>query len=57
MIDNKTVGLFNYKTDRYLESDLTGKEPELQKQMEDRLRAVIQTYNSRMIDNDLTIRK
>lgn len=56
MIDNKPVALYNYKTDRYQGNNLIGKEPELQKLMEDRLRAVMQTYNERMLDNKLTVR-
>jgi phosphoglycerol transferase MdoB-like AlkP superfamily enzyme len=56
MIDNKPVGLYNYKKDRFLESNLLDKEPELQKQMEVKLKAIIQTYNSRLIDNNLTVR-
>ncbi len=57
MIDNKPAGFFNYKSDRYFETNLLNKEPELQKQMEDKLKAIIQTYNSRLIDNNLVIRK
>lgn len=56
MIDNKTAALFNFKTDRYQENNLVGREPELQKHMEDRLRAVMQTYNTRMLDNNLTVK-
>ena len=56
MIDNKPVGLFNYKTDRFLEKNLLSLEPVIRKQMEDKLKAVIQTYNSRLIDNDMTVR-
>ena len=57
MIDNKPAGLFNYKTDRFFESDLLNREPEMQKQMEDKLRAIVQTYNSRLIDNNMVIKK
>jgi phosphoglycerol transferase MdoB-like AlkP superfamily enzyme len=57
MIDNKSAALYNYKKDRLLESNLLGKEPDLQKQMEDKLKAIIQTYNSRMLDNNLTVKK
>ena len=49
MIDNKPVGLFNYKNDRFLEKNLLGKNPELQLQMEEKLKAIIQTYNSRLL--------
>jgi phosphoglycerol transferase MdoB-like AlkP superfamily enzyme len=57
MIDNKPVGLYNYKTDLFLDHNLSGKEPELQAQMEDKLKAIIQTYNSRLIDNNMVFRK
>jgi phosphoglycerol transferase MdoB-like AlkP superfamily enzyme len=57
MIDNKSVGLFNYKKDIFLENSLIGKNPELQLQMEEKLKAIIQSYNSRLIDNNMTVRK
>jgi phosphoglycerol transferase MdoB-like AlkP superfamily enzyme len=57
MIDNKPVGLYNYKEDLFLENNLMVKEPELEKQMEEKLKAIIQTYNGRLIDNNMVIRK
>ena len=57
MIDNKPVGLYNYKEDLFLENSLIEKEPELEKQMEEKLKAIIQTYNSRLVDNNMVIRK
>ncbi len=57
MIDNKPVGLYNFKNDFFLEKNLIGKEPELEKQMEEKLKAIIQTYNSRLIDNNMVVRK
>jgi len=57
MIENKPVGLFNYKNDIFLEKSLIGKNPELQLQMEEKLKAIIQTYNSRLIDNNMIVRK
>jgi len=57
MIDNKAIGLFNYKTDLYLEKNLFGNtNPELQLQMEDKLKAIIQTYNGRLIDNNMVVK-
>jgi len=56
MIDNKTSGLFNYKQDLLLENSLVGKSPELQLQMEEKLKAIIQTYNSRLIDNNMVVK-
>ena len=57
MIDNKPVGLYNFKTDKYLENNVMENEPELTRQMEEKLKAIIQSYNSRLIDNDLVVRK
>jgi phosphoglycerol transferase MdoB-like AlkP superfamily enzyme len=57
MLENKSAGLYNYKNDRYFESNLLNKEPDIQRQMEDKLKAIIQTYNSRLIDNNMIIRK
>jgi phosphoglycerol transferase MdoB-like AlkP superfamily enzyme len=57
MIDTKPVGFYNYKTDLFLENNLLGKEPDLEKQMDEKLRAVIQSYNSRLIDNNMVVRK
>jgi phosphoglycerol transferase MdoB-like AlkP superfamily enzyme len=57
MIDNKPAGLYNYKEDLFLENNLMVKEPELEKQMEEKLKAIIQTYNGRLIDNNMVIRK
>lgn len=57
MIDNKPVGLYNYRTDKFLETNLMEKEPELESLMSEKLKAIIQSYNSRMIDNELVVRK
>jgi hypothetical protein len=57
MIDNKPVGLYNYKNDLFLENNLAGKEPELEKEMEEKMKAIIQSYNSRLIDNNMVVRK
>jgi phosphoglycerol transferase MdoB-like AlkP superfamily enzyme len=56
-IDNKPIGLYDYKKDIYLEQSLLGQEPELQLKMENKLKAIIQTYNSRLIDNNMVVKK
>jgi hypothetical protein len=56
MIDNKPVGLFNYKNDRFLEKNLLDTNYDFQVQMEDKLKAIIQTYNSRLIDNNMIVK-
>jgi phosphoglycerol transferase MdoB-like AlkP superfamily enzyme len=57
MIDNKPVGLFNYKTDVYLENNILDNDSVLSAEMEEKMKAIIQTYNTRLIDNDLIVRK
>jgi phosphoglycerol transferase MdoB-like AlkP superfamily enzyme len=57
MIDNKSVGLFDYKNDIFLEKNLLDKNPDLQLQMEEKLKAIIQSYNGRLVDNNMVIRK
>jgi arylsulfatase A-like enzyme len=56
MIDGKAASMYNYKKDKYIETNLLGKEPGLQQQMEDKLKAIIQTYNERLLDNDMVVR-
>ncbi len=56
MVDNKSVGLYNFKSDRLLEKNLVNKDTLVQKDLETLLKAVIQTYNSRLIDNDLVVK-
>ena len=57
MVDTNMVTLFNYKTDIFHENNLIDKEPELRSEMERKLKAIMQTYNSRMLDNDLSVNK
>jgi phosphoglycerol transferase MdoB-like AlkP superfamily enzyme len=56
MIDNKPVGLFNYKNDRFLEKNLLDRDTVLQFRMVEKLKAIIQTYNSRLIDNNMIVK-
>ncbi|MFN8240152.1 MAG: sulfatase-like hydrolase/transferase [Bacteroidales bacterium] len=56
MIDNKVVRLVNFKDDRFFTRDLTKDEPETRDKMERKLKAVIQTYNQRLLDNDLVVK-
>jgi phosphoglycerol transferase MdoB-like AlkP superfamily enzyme len=56
MIDNRSAALYDYKKDRFQKTNLIGLEPRLQEQMENKLKAIIQTYNQRLIDDDLTVK-
>jgi phosphoglycerol transferase MdoB-like AlkP superfamily enzyme len=53
--DDQTVGLYNYDSDQLLTENLVGKDPEKQAEMEMCIRAFIQQYNNRMIEDKLNI--
>jgi phosphoglycerol transferase MdoB-like AlkP superfamily enzyme len=57
MIDNKAFGLYNYKNDIFLERNLIEENTELVSRMEQKLKAIIQVYNSRLLDNEMTVKK
>lgn len=56
MVENKPVGFYNFKTDRFLDYNIVGKDTLLQGIMEEKLKAIIQSYNSRLIDNDMVVK-
>ncbi len=50
----KSTALYNLKTDRLTKNNIIGMEPNVQISMEKYLKAFIQQYNNRMINNQLT---
>ncbi len=56
MTDNKPIGLYNYRKDKFLENNLIEKEPEITEKMSEKMKAIIQAYNTRLIDNDMIVR-
>ncbi|HLF33695.1 MAG TPA: LTA synthase family protein [Cyclobacteriaceae bacterium] len=56
MLDGKTVGLYNFIEDRFVRKNLVGTMPELQAVLETKVKAILQTHNERMIDNDLVVK-
>ncbi len=52
----QTTGLYNLKKDRLMQHDLKGQEP-IQTELETQLKAFIQQYNNRMIEDKLTLEK
>ncbi|MDH4028131.1 MAG: LTA synthase family protein, partial [Nitrospirota bacterium] len=54
--DEKVVGFYNFRNDRLLKNNMVDELPEVRKQLETKLRAFIQQYNNRMLDNDITVR-
>ena len=51
----KTIGLYNIKNDPMLKNNLATKEVKIKAEMEKFIKAYIQTFNKRLIDNKLTI--
>lgn len=52
----QTVGLFNYREDRMVTNNLKDKMPEVVMKMEEKIKAIIQQYNNRMVDNELIVK-
>ncbi len=53
----KSIALFNVKEDRKTTKNLLTELPLIKQEMEQRLKAFIQQYNNRMINNQLTFKK
>jgi phosphoglycerol transferase MdoB-like AlkP superfamily enzyme len=51
----RSIGLYNYKTDPLMEYNLIEKSPEIAGPMEKTIKAVIQQYNNRMVEDRLTV--
>jgi hypothetical protein len=52
---NKTISLFNRKSDRLLKKNLISTDMKLQSEMEKILKAYLQSYNERLIKNKLSV--
>jgi phosphoglycerol transferase MdoB-like AlkP superfamily enzyme len=50
----KSVGLYDFKSDRLLRNNLVTQLPDTVAHMETHLKGLIQQYNNRMVDDDLT---
>jgi hypothetical protein len=50
-----SLALYQFKTDLLLEKNQLAEHPEVVLEMEKRLKAYIQQYNNRMVDDDLTL--
>jgi phosphoglycerol transferase MdoB-like AlkP superfamily enzyme len=52
--ENKTVGLYKFKEDKLLTTNIKESSQEIVEELEKKIKAIIQQYNNRMIDNRLT---
>jgi phosphoglycerol transferase MdoB-like AlkP superfamily enzyme len=53
---NKSVGLFNFKTDKMLKTNLLDQKLPVQDSLEIKMKAILQQYNNRMIGDSLTVK-
>ncbi|MFV0484147.1 MAG: LTA synthase family protein [Bacteroidales bacterium] len=53
----ESIGLYNIRTDEFMKNNLISTNDSIQKQMENHVKAIIQDYSNRMIDNNLTIKQ
>jgi phosphoglycerol transferase MdoB-like AlkP superfamily enzyme len=52
----RSIGLYNFVDDKLMRTNLLSQEPDLARKMGDKIKAVIQQYNNRMIEDKLTVR-
>ncbi|MCK5823189.1 MAG: sulfatase-like hydrolase/transferase [Bacteroidales bacterium] len=53
---NNVIGLYNIRKDRLLKHNLLKKLPQIVTSLENKLKAILQSYNNRLINNELIIR-
>jgi phosphoglycerol transferase MdoB-like AlkP superfamily enzyme len=51
----RTLGLYNFQEDQLMQENLIEKLPETVNRMENQIKAVIQQYNNRMVEDQLTV--
>lgn len=54
---SKRIGLYNFRDDKLMRDNLLDQDPERARKMEVTIKAVIQQYNNRMVDDKLVIEK
>ncbi|NLA64061.1 MAG: sulfatase-like hydrolase/transferase [Bacteroidales bacterium] len=52
-MNERTIALYNIVDDRMMKNNLIDKHPQVKQAMERRIKALIQQYNNRLIDNEL----
>lgn len=55
-MNDSTIALYNVVEDRFMNNNVVGKHPVVQQAMERRIKALIQQYNNRLIDNELALK-
>jgi phosphoglycerol transferase MdoB-like AlkP superfamily enzyme len=52
----RTLGFYNYRTDRLIQQNLAQQASEQQQRMERKVKAIIQQYNNRMVEDRLVVK-
>lgn len=52
----RTISLYNFVQDKMLKRDLKNEQPDVVKGMEQKIKAIIQQYNNRLIENRLVVK-
>jgi phosphoglycerol transferase MdoB-like AlkP superfamily enzyme len=53
----RSLGFYNYKTDRMVQHNLAQQPTPEQQKMEEKIKAIIQQYNNRMVEDKLTVKE
>jgi phosphoglycerol transferase MdoB-like AlkP superfamily enzyme len=53
---DQVIGLYNFKTDKMLAHNLKSEKNDITNQLELKIKAIVQQYNNRLINNNLTIK-
>jgi hypothetical protein len=51
----RSIGLYNFRNDRLMQKNIIGEHAQLVNEMENKIKAIIQQYNNRMIEDRLTV--
>ena len=52
-MNDRSIALYNLNIDRMMKNNVLEKHPNIQQTMERRIKALIQQYNNRLIDNEM----
>ncbi len=52
----RTLGLYNFKTDKMVERNIMNDYPDVVTRMEAKIKAIVQQYNNRLIEDRMTVR-
>jgi hypothetical protein len=53
----KTLALYNFKTDKMLTQDVKDTQPEIKSRMEEKIKAIVQQYNNRLVEDRFTVKE